>query len=285
MMRYVVCSTGRLFGTGVSLQNVPREVRNAALHGLWDYDVENCHFAIFEQMAAACGRQTPAIANYLANKEATRSGIAQRVGITYEDVKECLLATVYGAPQSEWKDASIPKVVGEEKAWRLYRDKGFAALARDITEGRRAILAAHRGKRLANALGLSINAAASPKQRLAHLLQGVEAQALRAVQAVYPKEIVLLIHDGFVSTVQLDTARLEAVIRAETGYDLRLSEKHIGNAEDGAVVAPRMNAARRQDRAQQARTGTGREGGRPRSISSLARPRKRRFLAAIQRFE
>jgi hypothetical protein len=232
MMRYTVCSTGRLFGDGVSLQNVPREVRNAALHGLWDYDIENCHFAIFQQMAARRGRQTPAIAHYLANKEAVRRGIAERVGITYEEVKESLLAAMYGAPLSLWEDASIRKNLGKENADRLFKDPEFKALDRDIKAGRRAILAAYpKGKRVTNAVGLSIEASATREKRLAHLLQGVEVMALRAVQGEYPKEIVLLMHDGFVSTDQLDTKRLEEIIRDATGFDLRLSEKRIADVE------------------------------------------------------
>lgn len=32
----------------VPLQTLPKAtIRNTALHGLWDYDIENCHFAIF----------------------------------------------------------------------------------------------------------------------------------------------------------------------------------------------------------------------------------------------
>jgi hypothetical protein len=228
MMRYVMCPTGRLYGTGVSLQNVPREVRNAALDGLWDYDIENCHYAIFQQMAARCGCGTPAIANYLANKEDVRRGIAERVGITRDEAKDSLLALMYGAPLSLWADASIPKNLGEENARRLYGDPDFAALAEDIMKGRRAILADFEGKRLTNAVGLSIDASAKPRVRLAHLLQGVEVQALRAVQALHPEEIVLLMHDGFVSKVRLDVQRLGEVIRHATAYDLRLSEKRIG---------------------------------------------------------
>ena len=45
--RYVESSSGRLYANGgASLQNAPKEIRKAALVGLWDYDVENCHFAI-----------------------------------------------------------------------------------------------------------------------------------------------------------------------------------------------------------------------------------------------
>ncbi len=51
------------------------------------------------------------------------------------------------------------------------------------------------------------------------------------MQAEYPEEMVLLMHDGFVSTVQLDTKRLEEAIRNATGYDLKVSEKRIGEAE------------------------------------------------------
>jgi len=43
--------TGRLTADGYNLQGAPRSVRRSALVGLWDYDFENCHYAIIQQMA------------------------------------------------------------------------------------------------------------------------------------------------------------------------------------------------------------------------------------------
>jgi len=47
--RYAEFKTGRLYASGVSFQTAPRLIRKAALHSLYDYDMENCHYSIFEQ--------------------------------------------------------------------------------------------------------------------------------------------------------------------------------------------------------------------------------------------
>jgi hypothetical protein len=226
--RYTMSRAGRLYAEGTSLQTMPRRVRRAALHGMWDYDIENCHYAILCQMAPDRGR-TRAIADYLANKEAVRQGIADRIGIRGDEVKTCLLAAVYGAYRSTREGDAIPSAIGREAAARLYADPVFARLHMDIKESGRAILSgcSKRGGQLVNAMKLGFPLSEPAPKRLAHLTQGVEAKALWAMLALYPDEIILLMHDGFVSHSQLDKAHLSRAIHAATGYAFELSEEYI----------------------------------------------------------
>lgn len=225
MQRYVESTSGRLYAKGVNLQTVPTLIKQAALHSAMEYDIENCHYSIFRQMAAQFGFQCPAIDDYLANKKATREQIAQDVIITVEQAKVCLLAIMYGARQSEWHEAAIPGAIGTEKAAALYRHPIFAGIASEIEAGRKAILKAwpRREKTLRNDAGKSIRTTASDKQLLAHLIQGVEAKMLRTALDLYPQDIVLLQHDGFASTRPLDKARIERAIEQATGYRVELS--------------------------------------------------------------
>ena len=81
---------------------------------------------------------------------------------------------------------------------------------------------------LANAFGKSIKADAhSPEQRLAHLIQGIEAQVLLACVERHPGEIVLVQHDGFTAAKPLDVPALEQAIQTATGYVLTLEEKRV----------------------------------------------------------
>ena len=228
-IRYSVAKTGRLFAEGISLQTLPKAIRNTALHSLWNYDIENCHFAIFHQLAAQYGLEAEAIAGYLRDKTATRNGIADRVGITVPQVKVCLLAIMYGARDTTWRDAAIPQAIGADAAQRLFVDQVFAAILADIKQGRKVILASYPRRRttMLNAVDLPIRLDAPAEERLAHLVQGIEAKALRAVQAEYPEDLLLLMHDGWVSRNRLDVARMEAVMLDATGYELRLSEDQI----------------------------------------------------------
>jgi len=98
-----------------------------------------------------------------------------------------------------------------------------------VKQAREVILTQHKLNRqggLVNAFNKSITAGAhSPEQRLAHLIQGVEALALRTCVASHPGEIVLVQHDGFTAAKPLDVAALEQAIQTATGYALTLEEK------------------------------------------------------------
>ena len=62
---------------------------------------------------------------------------------------------------------------------------------------------------------------------LAHILQGVESQALLAILRAYPADIVLLQHDGFVSRCPLDIGGLEQLVLEATGFVMRLGVEQL----------------------------------------------------------
>lgn len=227
--RYVESDSGRLYAVnGANLQNAPKVIRKAALSGRWDYDVENCHFAIAAQMAKKAGFQCVAIENYMAHKDDVRAEIADTIGISINQTKTCLLAVMYGARTTTWHENAIPQAIGD-KAAALYALRLFANIDNDVKLARAAILKHHKLNRqggLANAFGKSIKADDyTPEQRLAHLIQGVEALALLTCIERHPGEIVLVQHDGFTAAKPLDVAALEQAIQTATGYALTLEEK------------------------------------------------------------
>jgi len=223
--RYAEATTGRLYARGISLQTVPRLIRKAALHGLYEYDIENCHYAVFSQMAARFGVECHAVNRYLAGKHQTRARIADAVGIQVEQAKVCLLALMYGAKLAQRPDNAIPEAIGVENARRLYADPTFASIATDLRQGRAAILKSwpRRRRTLLNAMGKPIGLKEPAEDRLAHVIQGVEAQALRSIVELYPEEVVLLMHDGFVANRSLDVPLMERRMFDATGYRLTIS--------------------------------------------------------------
>lgn len=230
--RYAECRTGRLYARGMSLQTAPRLVRKAALHGLYDYDIENCHYAIFDQLAARFGYQAEAVRHYLIHKREVREGIASRVGIRIEQAKMCLLALMFGARTIDRPDNAIPTEIGSAKARMLYRDTEFSALAADVKAGREVILDGWPKRRttLLNDLGKKVKLSEKAEVKMAHIIQGIEAMAIRAAIDLYPDEIVLLMHDGFVTTRTVDVKMVEHRVFEETGYRLQLS--------GGVIVLP-----------------------------------------------
>lgn len=225
MHRYAEAKTGRLYAYGISLQTAPRLIRKAALHGLHDYDIENCHYAIFSQLAERYGYRTEHIRYYLAHKKEIRESIAARVGISIEQAKMCLLALMFGAKLSEREENAIPDAIGSDKAAKLFADPDFSCIANDVLEGRAAILKGWPKRRttLLNDMGRSVLLKESPGVKLSHIIQGIEAKALKAAISLYPDEIVLLMHDGFVATRSVDVALIERRMFEETGYRLELS--------------------------------------------------------------
>jgi len=236
--RYNIATTGRLTAAGISLQGCPRPVRCAALTGLWDYDFENCHYSIIYQMAKRSGLECEHIANYMENKAAIRKQLAQEVigGAGTDDIKQikdALIAIIYGAPASSSDRGSIVKKIfkgDKEKGKRLIAHRLFREVHSDVKSTRRLILDSwpvSNRNTLINQCKLGISVKAKPNERMAHLIQGVEAYMLRTALRCYPEEIVLLIHDGFVSTKQLDRKQITQAIRDDSGYEMDLSEKQL----------------------------------------------------------
>lgn len=229
--RYVQSASGRLYAKGWSLQNAAGIVKDAALAGMWEYDFANCHYSILIQMAAQFDCQCDAIEHYLRHKGEVRQAIAREAEITEGNAKQCLLAIMYGARKTLWLDNSIPSLIGLEAAERLFGVDLFVSIAEDIKRARKAIVTGwERDRRgwVTNAFGRSIGGrSATPEQLLAHLIQGVEASALRAILRQYPAEVVLAQHDGFASRIRLDAQAIERAVTDATHYRLAVEEKRI----------------------------------------------------------
>lgn len=240
--RYRAAQSGRLYAqNGLSLQTAPRRVRSFALDGMIDYDMEACHHNIFIQLAGQYGYQAKAVEAYVRDKVDVRRELAQRIEISVDDAKFVLLAVLYGAKTSVGRllsngqlENSIPDRLGVERSKALFADKAFAAIAGDIRAGRSAILKSWPRRRsgIVNHVGKSLRVTeSSDEQKLAHLCQGIEAGALRAVIEHETDSVQLLMHDGFVTSKAIDMDAAQDRILARTGHRLRLVEKKISSSD------------------------------------------------------
>lgn len=234
IQRYVESKSGRLYGKDINLQTVPRSIKEVALHGLWEYDFENCHYAILQQMSARIGVQCHAIANYLDNKRSIRSTIQIDIGITADQAKTCLISLIYGARFSCRDEDAIPAQIGRDAAHRLYNHPLFYQLKEDVRKASRLVISAwpRSRMRLKNDYGKFISQSESSAKILSHLLQGAEAKMLEAVRKLYTHEILLLQHDGFASSVQLDVQKMNEQIYKTTGYLISIEETRIQLSTD-----------------------------------------------------
>ena len=226
--KYEESLSGRMYAQDINLQTIQRQVRYASLHGLWDYDIENCHYSILHQMAQRVGHECKAINHYLDNKHSVRTEVALQLGVTEAQVKKVLISMIYGATKSTGSNAAIPKALGGADISRaFYKHPLIRGLFTDIRAATKAIVAQTKPLRgrIANFRKLEVCVEGKkPRQLLAHLLQGVEAVALEAAHDVYPGEIVLLQHDGFTATrPDLSIEKIETAIFTVTGYYLKMS--------------------------------------------------------------
>ncbi len=196
---YIKSDAGRLYARRLNLQTTPRAIKQAALHGLWEYDFENCHYAIVQQLAANVGMNTPAIDNYLTRKKAIRQLVASEVGIKEWQAKKLLIAVIYRLRPSVHKFSKAVELVGVTKARGLYKHPVFEALMDEVSDIRKVILLnwddQGRGT-YRNAMGKRIRKSDNtPSEILAHLIQGIEAKMLRVAIKLYEQDIVLLQHE------------------------------------------------------------------------------------------
>lgn len=240
--QYTESPSGRWYANGVNLQNSLTLIKEAALAGLWEYDFSNCHFDIIKQMAAP-HYECKAIADYLADKKATRQAIADQAGISVDQAKVCLLAIMYGARASTWHENAIPQEIGEAAAKRLYKVAFFKGIMRDVARARAVILKKWprtANGSLTNAYGKAISGTDTRAQQLAHLIQGTEAKALMVAIDMHPNDLVLLQHDGFVATRKLYAPAITKAVLQATGYLLVLEESQIQVNPDAQFLKHRI---------------------------------------------
>lgn len=221
--RYTQSIAGRLFAEGVNLQSCSKQIRNAALRGHWDYDINCCHFAILRQMAARVGCSCPSIDHYVQNKNIVRQAVADESGITPKQAKSVLTMTAYGAPASVREDDAIPSEIGVDAARRVYASPTFQAIKKEALAASRKILNKHKDQNgnFVNAFNKALKKSKIKRsEKMSHLLTGIEAMALRAAVRTCRDSVVLLQHDGFVTNKRIDLNAVHQAVRDETGYEL-----------------------------------------------------------------
>lgn len=235
LQNYVQSSSGRWYCRGplVSLQNIPKQLRQIILQGNFDYDIESCHYSLFAQMASKLNFKTPVIDELIANKDFFRLEIASTSGITINQVKQSLISLIYGSPLNTSVFCSLGNNLGHEAAKVFCELEVVRALHNEIKQGARLIIESYKNQSrrrgtIINDLGRScvISKSSRPTQ-LSHILQGAEAQILSSVGQRWGSSLLLLMHDGFVSKNQLSTSMMSQHVFKETGWDIQFSEEFI----------------------------------------------------------
>ena len=226
---YQETSTGRIQGKGIHLQTVPRPIRYETLRdqGLFQYDIENCHYQVLEQISPM---DLPTVKKYNSDKLAFRRAISQQADITIKQAKTALISIIYGATDSTGYSLSETLADRTETFLSLPDIVGLFA---DIKTARKQIISSapivenQHGKFILNAIEKPISADEPPNSKLAHILQGYESQILNSILEIHAENVRLLLFDGFIADQKLNPLELEIQVLKSTGFKLRFTEEII----------------------------------------------------------
>ena len=89
---YYEGQTGRVYSTGQhSLQRMKKIIRDIVLGGVgyWDYDIQNCHYTIMNQLGNDYGLRTfNSFDNYIKNKSKIRKSLSKELKVDVSIIKE-----------------------------------------------------------------------------------------------------------------------------------------------------------------------------------------------------
>lgn len=235
---YKVSTAGRVVGIGLNLQNVPREIKQAALVGCFDHDIVNCHITIAEQLGRKLGCDTEALQWWIAVKadKRERALLADQFGTDADTLKQCMLALTYGAEPTTWQPNGEPLSI-EQMLHEYTPDfmkhpeiKNFKMQLKNI---RQKVIkdAKQSNDYLFNHLGRPLylmkekGKLVEEKSKFSHLLLGLEAQMLHHAIELYRDKIIQLSHDGFVTREPIDTKRIAKLYKQSTGLVIEFKTK------------------------------------------------------------
>ncbi|MFL6872004.1 MAG: hypothetical protein ACJ0RG_08120 [Candidatus Azotimanducaceae bacterium] len=232
--RYTQSGSGRWYaqGNSISLQNLPREIRNVAFTGNYLLDIDCCHWSLLNQVAARLGRELPIIKLMLEDKASFRRSIATETGATVQSIKEGLISLLFGA-SLEGNQSSLISLFDEDQLRRFKGNQKVLSLSLEIKSIRKTVIKFYGEKTekrgwLVNDIGKGLPLSSmNGRQSLAFILQGAESQILSSVGSRWGRNMRLLLHDGFVSNKDLDCDELSDHVYRETGWRVSFTSEHL----------------------------------------------------------
>jgi len=232
---YVESRTGRLYGVGLTLQNVPKELRKALFTTYTEWDFEACHAAIVAGYARKVGMPLQTLEFFAHSKAAIRRKMAEQLGLKISDVKTALTTLIYGASISGEASTALVDLLGQEKLSVLKTDPIFREMADELQSIRPVMICNHserssRGSVIRNALGKDVREADlrnGGPSAMAHIVQGYEAYILDSLIRCLAdhdgitREVCLIQHDGF-------TSRSSVLERLGSAIDAIEADSRIG---------------------------------------------------------
>lgn len=187
---YWTADSGRMYGKGLSLQRVPKNVRHAALGISYAYDFKASCYALMTGLALSIDPtlKVAAMLEYITHRERIRKHIAASIGITEKKMKGIFSSLGFGALVADNPFMSIRKELGQERYDLLMQNKDFHYINQAFKLVKATILEHFKGNSF-TFMGLQYDAIdptsdpLKPKkrndnQKLAWIYQAMESKAI-----------------------------------------------------------------------------------------------------------
>ena len=227
------------------IQNIKRDLRKALFEGWWDYDIEACAPTLIYQYAAAHSREQhgcdlpfPAVARLVRDKAAVRQHVAELTGLTVQPTKELLTMLLFRANTAPFHKNRLFSLLGcdQERLKRFLNDPLISEFRSDVERMWAAVLRRDDGER--KTVGQQPAQFKRASKRRMSIYLGLERRVMDAIlgRLVADGATPILMHDGFMSRTKADVDELVRAVKDQTGFDVRLSEAHLGSV--GSDVEP-----------------------------------------------
>jgi hypothetical protein len=223
--RWTMADSGRIYGTGLSLQRIPKEVRHAALGYCHKYDFRACAFALMGSLAKFIDPtlKIGALEDYISHRSKIRTRIADQLDISVDLVKTLFTALGFGAElkntpyaalrgelakaarqrhdRNERLDAADYKQLGEREYQQLIQNDLFIDIYNALQRVNQTILNFYADKELQIGdrpyldIDPKTNKRRSNKQKLAWIYQALESVVMLAFVDYSQQEPLLTTHD------------------------------------------------------------------------------------------
>ena len=275
--RWEMADSGRLYGQGYSLQRMPKEVRHAALGVCHKYDFKACAFAIMAGLATAIDPsiKVGAILEYVKNRQAIRTRIAEQLNLPESVVKTIFTALGFGAElknnqhnairgalaQAARKqqdttvrlDRAIYNNLGADEFKRLVFDTTFGYIYEELQQINKTIIDYFKTHNITtdyvtySQINPKTGKKRNDRQKLAWIYQSLESMAMRQFAEFSEQAALLTTHDCVYFKRRLPAhVVLDATFKLQQTFPyLRFEHEAIFPIVDDAEFAARFSEADR----------------------------------------
>jgi len=235
-------SSGRLYGNGFHLIYLPKKIRYILFADmeLYDYDISNCHFRMFYELAIRNGYDCKSIKYYLDNKKLVRTELSQLTSQFEVRVKKFLISLMYGNKPYPFDERNeMFDYFGKKGLEQLHQNKLVKGLVKEIRAGSKIILentpkrGSSKGLVLMNVWNKGKHLLEKKKtiklsQQMSHILTGWESIILDFIYQNANMEFNMLCFDGWISP-KIDVGEIVKKIKNDPQLciDLDIEEEKI----------------------------------------------------------